>query len=139
MQALQQISWVPVLVSAVAVFVLGALWYTFLFSKPWVASRGYTAEQMAEMKKRGMAKALIWNFVANVVTCAAFSILVSYLNLHTAMQGARLGLLLWVGFAAAILLIHNLYSIVKVSGFMIDAAYQLVAFVMIGLILAGWK
>ena len=139
MQALQQISWLPVLVSAVAVFVLGALWYTALFSKPWVASRRYTDEQMAEMKKQGMAKALVWNFVANVVTCAAFSILVAYLNLHSAMQGAKLGVLLWLGFAAAILLVHNLYSIVKASGFMIDAAYQLVAFVVIGVILASWR
>ncbi len=93
MQALQQISWLPVLVSTVAVFVLGALWYTTLFSKPWVAARGYTTEQMAEMKKQGMAKALVWNFLANLVTCAAFSILVSYLNLHAAMQGAKLGVL----------------------------------------------
>jgi len=139
MQALQQISWLPVLVSAVAVFVLGALWYTALFSKPWVASRGYTEGQMAEMKKQGMAKALVWNFVANVVTCAAFSILVSYLNLHSAMQGAKLGVLVGIGFAAAILLVQNLYSIVKISGFLIDAAYQLVAFVIMGCILSGWR
>lgn len=139
MQALQQISWLPVLVSTVAVFVLGALWYTTLFSKPWVAARGYTTEQMAEMKKQGMAKALVWNFLANFVTCAAFSILVSYLNLHAAMQGAKLGVLVGIGFAATILLVHNLYSIVKISGFMIDAAYQLVSFVVMGCILAGWR
>ena len=139
MQALQQIPWLPVLVSAVVVFILGALWYTLLFSKPWVASRGYTSEQMAEMKKQGMAKALVWNFVANVVTCAAFSILISYLNLHSPMQGAKLGVLLWAGFAAAILLVQNLYSIVKISGFVIDAAYELVAFVVIGVILSYWR
>lgn len=139
MQALQQISWLPVIVSAVAVFILGALWYTALFSKPWVASRRYTAEQMAEMKTQGMARSLVWNFLANLVTCAAFSILISYLNFHSATQGAKLGVLLWIGFAASILLVQNLYSIVKLSGFMIDAAYQLVAFVVIGVILASWR
>jgi hydrogenase-4 membrane subunit HyfE len=139
MQALQQIPWVPVLVSAVAFFILGALWYTLLFSKPWVASRRYSDEQMAEMKKVGMGKSLVWNFLANFVTCAAFSILVSHLNLHSAAQGARLGVLVGVGFAAMILLVQNLYSIVRFSGFLIDAAYQIVAFVMIGLILGGWR
>ena len=139
MQALAQIRWVPVLVSSVAVFVLGALWYTLLFSKPWVAARRYSDEQMANMKKAGMGRSLAWNFAANVVICAAFSILVSYLYLHTAMQGARLGVLVAIGFAAMILLVQNLYSIVKVSGFFIDAAYYLVAFVVIGLILGGWR
>jgi hypothetical protein len=38
-----------------------------------------------------------------------------------------------------ILLVQNLYSIVKLSGFMIDAAYQVAAFVVIGCILTAWR
>src|SRR5450759_1582108 len=139
MEALQQIAWVPVIVSAGVTFLLGGLWYSLLFKAAWVAAHGYTPEQMESMKKQGMAKPLLGTFLANLVTAAAFSILVSYLHLSAPIQGVKLGLLVWIGFVATILLIRNFYSTVKFSGFMIDASYQLVFFAVIGCILTAWK
>ena len=139
MQAIQQISWLPVLVSAVVAFLLGWLWYGLLFKNAWVAAAGHTPEQLEAMRKKGMAASMVGTFVANFVICAAFSILVAYLNLHVPMQGARLGVLLWIGFAATVSLVHNLYSTTKFSGFVIDASYYLVFFVVVGCILTAWK
>jgi hypothetical protein len=133
------LNYLAVLVSAVAAFMIGGLWYEVLFKKTWVAAHGISPERMAEMKKRGRAMPFIGNILANIVTAAALAVLISYLNLHFPMQGAKLGFLVWAGFAAMISLIANLYSDTKISGFVVDASYQLVYLVMMGAILTAWR
>ena len=133
------LNYVAVLVSALATFFIGGLWYSVLFKNAWVAAHGFTPERLAEMKKRGVATPFIGNILANIVIAAALGVLISYLHLHTAMQGAKLGFLVWIGFAAMISLISNLYSDTKISGFVIDATYQLIYLVMMGAILTAWK
>ena len=47
---LPHIHWLPVIGSAVAVFAIGALWYSpFLFGKAWVKDHGHTPEKLAAM------------------------------------------------------------------------------------------
>ena len=133
------LNYLAILVSALATFFIGGLWYSVLFKNAWVASHGYTPERLAEMKKRGVATPFIGNILANIVIAGALAVLISYLHLHFVMQGAKLGFLVWLGFAAMISLIANLYSDVKISGFFIDAAYQLIYLVMMGAILTAWQ
>jgi len=45
------IQWLTVVVAAVAAFIIGALWYSVLFAKPWVAAMGKTEAELKELQK----------------------------------------------------------------------------------------
>ena len=52
--------------------------------------------------------------------------------------GALLGFGLWLGFAAPIGLMNMLYTNKRPATFVIDAGYQLVYLIVMGMILAAW-
>jgi hypothetical protein len=53
----------PILVAALAAFLIGALWYSpVLFAKAWVRANGYTPEKLAAMQANaGRAYAPYWD------------------------------------------------------------------------------
>ena len=68
-----------------------------------------------------------------------FAILVSYTGISTALQGAFLGLLVWIGFLATLGLTAHVYSGKPLSIYLTDAGFQLVYAVAMGAILAAWR
>ncbi len=132
------INYLAVIAAAVATFAIGALWYSALFAKPWMAAHGYTPETLESMRK-GMPRAYAMSFVANLVMAAAIAILVGYLGLARPLQGMKLGLLLWAGFIATVGLTNLVYSNRRPATYYIDAGYQLVFMVVMGGIIAGWR
>ena len=67
------------------------------------------------------------------------AVLVSYTGVSTARQGAFLGLLVWIGFLATLGLTAHMFSGKPLSIYLIDAGYQLVYAVVMGVILAAWR
>lgn len=137
MDALSELNYLAILVTAVVIFAIGALWYTVLFGKQWLAAHGYTPEQVEAMKTRmGMTYGL--SFVAYLVLAAVMDLLIVRLGITEAIGGVKLGVICWLGFLATIGLTANLYSNKSLVTYLIDAAYQLVFMVAAGVILAVW-
>ena len=67
------------------------------------------------------------------------SILVSYAGASTVLQGAFLGFLVWIGFLATLGLTAHMFSEKRLSTYFIDAGYQLVYAVVMGVMLAAWR
>jgi hypothetical protein len=119
-------------------FVIGAVWYSpVLFAKPWMAAHGFTLESMAA-RRSTMARAYGISLVCMVVMALVIDVLIFRMGVHGTMHGARLGALLWLGFAATIGLTANVYSGKPNSLFLIDSGYQLVYMSVMGAILATW-
>jgi hypothetical protein len=134
-----QVNIPAVLVSAVAAFALGALWYSpVLFAKQWMKAQGHTPEKLEAMKK-GMARAYGVSFICLLVMAAAMALLIGRLGIGSVLGGIKLGVLCWVGFAATVGLTANMYSDKPLSAYLIDAGYQLVYMVIMGIILALWR
>lgn len=133
-----QVNILAILVAAVAAFALGALWYSpVLFAKPWMKAHGHTPDKLEAMKK-GMARAYGVSFVCFLVMAAAMAILIGRIGIGTVLGGIKLGGLCWVGFAATIGLTANMYSDKPLSAYLIDAGYQFVYMLVMGIILAVW-
>jgi len=133
------VNYLAVIVSAVAAFLLGALWYSpALFARQWVAVHGYTAEKLEAMKK-GMAKTYGMSFLCFLVMAWVMAVLILLLGIVGPRGGVKLGGLAWLGFAAPIGLTANLYSDKPRLAWMIDAGYQLVYMIAMGVILAVWQ
>ena len=128
----------PVVVSAVVVFLIGALWYSpILFAKPWMRAHGHTEEKLREMQTRA-GRAYAVSFVCYLVMAVAMSILLKRLEVASVLTGVKLGALLGFGFAATIGLTANVFSDKPLSAWLIDAGYQVVYLIVMGAILAAW-
>lgn len=131
-----QINYLAVGVAALATFFLGALWYSpLLFGKLWLKAHGYSEEQM----RKTAGRAYIVSLFCYVVMAFVLAVLVSYTGVSTVPQGAFLGLLVWIGFLATLGLTAHMFSEKPLSTYLIDAGYQLVYAVTMGVILAAWQ
>ena len=136
---LPTIHWLPVIVSAVAVFVIGALWYSpMLFGKAWVKAHGHTPEKIEAMRA-SMGRAYGVSFLCYVVMAVAMAILVRRMDVIYVRGGVKLGALIGVGFAATIGLTSHMFSEKKLATWLIDAGYQIVYLMVMGAILVAWR
>lgn len=124
-----------VLVSAVILWVLGALWFSpVLFAKPWVAIVG---RKMGEQPK-GVAWGMIASFCGDLFLAFVLAHVVMWAHVNSVGDGLHIGLLTWVGFVAAILYPQSIYEGRPAKYFMITGGYWLVGFLAIGTLLAVW-
>jgi uncharacterized protein YneF (UPF0154 family) len=132
------INYLAVVVAAVIAFAIGGLWYSpLLFAKQWVKAHGYTEERIKEMQK-GASKAYAISIVCQLLIALAIAVLVSYLHLARCVQGLKLGLLIWAGFAVPLGLMATMFTDRKMTVFAIDAGYQLVYLLIMGSIITVW-
>ena len=130
---------VAVLVSAVVLFVLGGLWYSpALFAKKWIALTGKTE---AEMKAGSGAMPVLFlvAFVCGLLTSWVLAVILGHFSGLTASGGAMAGALCWLGFAGATSFNSALFSQKPTALWLIDSGYNLVSFILAGVILAAWK
>ena len=128
-----------VLVSGVVIFVLGGLWYSpLLFAKRWVALIG---KSEGELKANAGSAPLsyIFVFVCGVVTAWLMALVVGNFSPSSALDGAIIGAMCWLGFAGATSFGTSLFSGKPKSLWLIDSGFNLVSFVLAGVILATWR
>lgn len=133
------INFLAAVVAAVVAFGLGWLWYSpLLFGKLWVAWNGYGPEKIEAMRK-GAARAYGVSFACFVVMAVLFAMLIRICHITAVPAGGKLGALCWLAFVATTGLTANVYSDKPVKAWALDAGYQLVYLVVMGLILTAWR
>jgi len=133
------INLIAVLAAAVVTFALGALWYSpLLFARQWVAAHGFTPEKVEAMQKRA-GSAYGVTFVCWLAMAAALAVLTRRIGVDSALGGLKLGALCWAGFAATVGLSGHMFSERRLPAYLIDASYQLVSLLGMGVILAIWQ
>jgi hypothetical protein len=132
------INYLAVVIAAVISFVLGMIWHGPLFGKAWGAARGVTPE-MTEKAKKEMPKFMVLIAVALLVVAWALAVVAGYLKLVTVMQGVKLGLLCWFGFALTVAAVDGMMtSGRRMPQFLISAGSWLVTFVVSGIVVSYW-
>ena len=133
------INYLAVVVATVAAFALGGLWYSpLLFAKVWVNAHGYTEEQVKAMQKSA-GKAYGVSLICQLLIALAIAVLVGYVHLILCVQGLKLALLIWAGFAFPLGLMATMFTEKKLTVFFIDTGYQLVYLLIMGAIITVWQ
>lgn len=131
------INLLAVLIAAIINMVLGMLWYsTFMFGKLWIASLGKTDE---EFKNNSPGPLYMINTIGSLVIAYVLAHFVIYTQAANVVQGAQLGFWIWIGFIVTTLLPVYLFEMRPKRLYFIYIGYQLVSFVIMGIILAIWK
>jgi hypothetical protein len=134
---LSSINLLAVLVSAIASFLTGWLWFMILFSKPYIRGLNKTAEELA--KGPSAVPSLLLQCAGSLVMAYVLAWLIARTGLQTVGGGMRVGVMAWLGFVAAVLGPYYAFQAYPFSFFMINAGYPLVALIAMGAILGGWK
>ncbi len=135
--SLGEVNYLAVVVAALAPMVIGAMWYGPVFGKIWIKAHGYDQEKLAEMQA-GMGKAYGLSFVCYLVMALVMALLIAATGWWETAGGIHTGLICWLGFAATIGLTAHLFSDKKPAAYLLDAGFQLVYMVAMGIVLASW-
>jgi hypothetical protein len=129
-------NYVAVVVAAVAYWILGAVWYGVLFSKPWMA-----LEQMTDERARSMNPVLpyVITMVLNLLIAYVLAQIILWRNGNTAGRGAAIGVILWVGLIGPITFTTYMYEMRSHTLWAINEFYSLAGLVLMGTILGAWK
>jgi len=132
------VNYLPVLVSAVAVFGLGWLWYSpLLFFKPWMRLRGLDpVAAMAGAKVPG-GKLLI-ELARCLVLAYVIARFVALLGITTWIGALHFGLFLWIGFPVILLAGSVLWDNTPLGVAGIHAGDWLVKLLVISVIAGVW-
>jgi Protein of unknown function (DUF1761) len=128
-------NYIAVVVAAVVYWLLGAVWYGFLFSKPWMALEHLSPEQAGSMNP---VLPYVITFVLNLVIAFVLAQICAWRNANTAARGAALGILIWIGFLGPVTYTTYMYEMRPVQLFAINEFYSLVGLALMGAILGAW-
>ena len=124
-----------IVVSAVAYWLLGALWYGVLFSQRWMALEGITMEQARSMNP---VLPYVITLALNLLIAFVLAQLCLWRNANTAARGAAIGVLLWIGIVGPVVFTTYMYEMRPKELFAINEFYPLVGLCLMGAILGAW-
>jgi hypothetical protein len=124
-----------ILVCAIVYWLLGALWYAVLFTKPWMALEGPAVTRASNMTP---ALSYVITFFLNLLIAFVLAQVCIWRNANTAARGAAMGILLWIGIVGPIVYTTYMYEARPKALFAINEFYPLVGLCLMGAILGAW-
>ena len=128
------LNYLAILVAAVAMYIVGMLWYGPLFGAPWRRLMNIPEGPM----RMPAASILAGGFVATLVMAIVLAMFEGALGATTAIGGTILGFWLWLGFVAPVMINTVFYERRPWALYAINVLHYLVALVLGGIILAVW-
>lgn len=126
----------PVIVSALILWFLGALWYSpVLFAKPWIAIVGRKQGE----KPKGVVVGMVSSFIGDLLLALVLMHFVYWSGGTTFAWGAFIGLLTWIGFVLSPLFPQHIYEGRPFTYFAINGGYWLVGLLIVGGLIAVWR
>jgi Protein of unknown function (DUF1761) len=130
------INWLAVLVGGLGYFVLGAMWYSFLFKDAWIRLSGVNMSD--PNLKKGVAQTMFASLLLMIVASVGLAILITRIGSSGWMTGCKIGLLVGVCFSATSISISYLYEKKPLGLHLINGVYNLAGCVVAGIIIAVW-
>ena len=124
---------IAVLVTALAGFVIGSLWYGPLFSKAWMRESGVTPGNMTTAQSVRLFGAA---YVVNVIIAFGLAMLIG--DHHSLHGGLHTGFFVSLMFMATAIGMTYLFERRSMKLFLINAGYQVVNVTVMGAILGIW-
>jgi hypothetical protein len=130
------VNYLAVLIAALINIFLGMLWYSpAMFAKAWLASIGKTPE---EISGSSAGVYYVINTVASLILAYVLAMFIRFAGANTAVLGAQTGIWVWLGFVVTTLLPGYMFEKRSFKTYFIFIGYQLISFILMGIVLAIW-
>jgi hypothetical protein len=130
--------WLAIVLSALAYFVLGSLWYSALFGKLWMAEVARHGIVIKDPDKKQIRNKMIQTFIFNFIVAFSLAYVVFISGSYTWLAGAKMGLLCGLGLGSMAIAISCIWESRSLRLIAIDCGYALTGMVICGIILASW-
>ena len=139
---MHSLNWLAILVAAISTMVVGFLWYSpLLFAKPWMKEMGYDPNDKAKMEemKKNAGPAYGGSFVASLISAFTLALILHGLRAVDLHFGLMASFHIWLGFVATVQFTSALFTKQSMKLFGINTGYQLVCYLVMGVILTLWR
>jgi hypothetical protein len=128
-----ELNWIAVVAAAASSFLLGGVWYSALFAKPWMQAAG-----LSEAQAKSGNPAIIFggSFVLALIASASFAVFLG--NDLDAATGAPYGFTAGLCWVTASFGINYLFERKSLALFLINGGYHTLQFTLIGAILGAF-
>ncbi len=134
LELLQSLNLWAVLTGTVAYFLLGALWYSLLFSKIWMKLRGIAEEDIGEPNP----VIFLWTFLLQLIAVISLALFLSAIPAETLIQGAVAGFGAGAGLVFTLSGTTGLFSNTSLGLHLVDNGYHVLGLTIAGMILGAW-
>lgn len=129
-----RINHLAAVLAAVVYFLIGWLWYGFIFKAAWIAAVG----------PAGMAGNSATPYIVSIVMALVLSYVIAIAlgkseHPQPARQGVEFGLFMGIGIFASQTLMDSMYEVRPLALWAIDAGYVVVGMAVIGAIIGAWR
>ncbi len=133
------LSYVPVILAAIASFVFGGVWYN-AFSRQWMEAVGMSPERMRQ--DRGGPALYVLAFVAQLVMAWMLAGILMHLSVGGLATSLRVGMIsaafLWLGFVMPTMIVNYAFHGAKRALTVIDGGHWLGVLLIQGAIIGWW-
>ena len=131
------INYVAVVVSALVLVALGALWYAPpVFGNVWMQLIGKTPE---DLQKGSMPRAYAMMLISALVLSFALAHVLRWAGATTVVGGIKVALAMWIGFVLTTNAGSFIFEGRPAALYWLNTGYHGVGMIIIGVILALWK
>jgi|AntAceMinimDraft_5_1070358.scaffolds.fasta_scaffold190064_2 hypothetical protein len=131
-----KINYLAVLVSGVAMYVLGAIWY-ISFQGPWMELSGLTEE--AIVAAGGGVDSYFVSFVTYLLGAYAMALIFEAMKITKMQKGALTGALIGSLIVGGNIFTNNSYELKPMGLSVLNAGFSTVSLTVVGAILGAWK
>jgi hypothetical protein len=118
-----------IIVGAIVMFVIGAVWFTVLFGKIWSRLMNRTPEQMAKQKADGMGGKMVVMFILNLISASVLHYLLPITMALSIGEFLTIMVIIWLGFTLPSLANTYLWEGKSTKFVLINAGGSLAAFI----------
>jgi hypothetical protein len=123
-------NWLAIALAAISSFVIGGLWYSLLFARPWQRSAGITDEQL----KTGAARVFLGSLILAIVMAIS---LAAFIGSNGLGFGVFAGFATGATFVAAAFGVNYLFERRSPVLFAINGCYNVLSFTVMGAIIGA--
>jgi hypothetical protein len=131
------VSYLAILVAAVASWLIGAAWYMAL-AKPWMAAIGKTEADLKGPSGRPSPIPFIISFAAELVMAWTLAGIIGHAGRVTVANGLISGFLVWLGFVATTMLVNHSFGRQKPALTVIDGGHWLAVLLVQGAVIGAF-
>ena len=134
---MKEYNYLAIIVSAIASFAVGFLWFTILFREAYIKGLNKTKEELA--KGPSTALSFVIQIAGFLLLAFVFAWLLKGLQYETLTQSIQLGVLMWLGFVAAIIGPMYAFQAYSFKYFLVITFGYLMSILVTAVILSVWK
>lgn len=131
-------AYLAIFAAAIAGFGFGAAYYGWMGAR-WLDAVGFRPEERARIESGDKMDPtpFLLAFTAELVMAVILSITIAHFGAFTALRGGVIGITIWLGFIAPVMIVTNAYAMRSLRLTAIDAFHWLGVLVVMGVVLGA--